>query len=59
MKVLRGVFAASKFSNDMKRYYEKEGAEFIHTMYGKTPVVMVYGNRISIETADRKFKSYC
>lgn len=59
MKVLRGVFAEKKFSNEMKRYYEKEGAEFIHTMYGNTPVVMVYANRIRIETADRKFKSYC
>lgn len=59
MKVLRGVFAENKFSNEMKRYYEKEGAEFIHTMYGKTPVVMVYANRIRIEATDRKFKSYC
>ena len=43
MKVLRGIFEESKFSEKMKKYYEKEGAEVLHTMCGKLPVVMIYG----------------
>ena len=58
MKVLRGIFEESKFSEKMKRYYEKEGAEVLHTMCGKLPVVMIYG-KYEINAGNRGIKEGC
>ena len=58
MKVLRGIFEERKFSEKMKKYYEKEGVEILHTMCGKLPVVMIYG-KSEINAGNRGIKEGC